>query len=42
MGKVTKEFRMGDSKKKRLSQVLQAVDPNLNIVSRHKKESRTT
>lgn len=35
MGRVLK-------KKKTLSEVLQSVDPNLNVVSPHKKRSRTT
>lgn len=33
---------MRSVKKKKLSQVLHVVDPNLNIVSPHKKRSRTT
>lgn len=33
--------KMGNAKKK-LSQVLQAIDPNLNIVSSHKKKRRTS
>ena len=33
---------MGNVKREKLSQVLQAVDPNLNIVSPHKKRNRAT